>query len=79
MRGYTEIYFFPADEVPVRHAGEFRDKEHISVRFYARRLPVGARRLRTERERFEAARAFWESIAPDIRKIARREVSADWE
>lgn len=78
MRGYTEIYFFPDDAVPERHAGEFLDKEHNSARFYARKLK-SRRRLRSDKDRLAAARAFWESIEPVIDTIANRPVSADWE
>ncbi len=78
MRGYTEIYFFPDDAVPERHAGEFLDKEHNSARFYARKLK-SRRRLRSDAERLAAARAFWESLEPHIDTVANRPVSADWE
>lgn len=79
MRGYTEIYFFPKDALAERHAGEFRDQQHIAVRFYARKRPANVRRPRSEKERLQMAREFWSSIAPDIETIVGREVSADWE
>ncbi len=79
MRGYTEIYFFPADQTPERLAGEFLDKEHNAARFYARRLPHKVKRLRSNADRLEAARQFWSSIEPDIDQIAKFPVEVDWD
>lgn len=78
MRGFTEIYFFPTDQRPERHAGEFLDKEHNAARFYARRLPARLNRVRGDGPRLEAARKFWESIEHEIDRITRHPVDSDW-
>ena len=78
MRGYTEIYFFPKHRRPERHAGEFLDKQHKSVRFYAKKLE-GVPLPRSEKERLGAAKAFWKEFEPGLTEALGRPISTDWE
>lgn len=76
MRGYTEIYFFPRKGKPQRHAGEFLDKQHAAVRFYALRIP---HQDRTVDERIAEARKVWAKLQPRMPRMLAQDVSLDWE
>lgn len=76
MRGYTEIYFFPRKGRPQRHAGEFLDKQHASVRFYALRIP---RKARSVDEKIAEARTVWAKLEPKMSRMLAQDVSLDWE
>ena len=81
MRGYTEIYFFPREGVPQRHAGKFLDPQHTSdIRFYARKQRYGfwERRMRTPETKLEAARKLLADIEPRIAVLQAREIAADF-
>ena len=81
MRGYTEIYFFPTDAPPVRHAGEFLDKEHgRPMRFYARKLIAkrGAARPKTDKDRIAAAQNFLREIEAGLPAMVKRKIDSDW-
>lgn len=80
MRGYTEIYFFPAWSRARLLAGEFRDHEHNDVRFYARRLRgrlLGGRGMSAE-DKKTAAREVWEELQPQLPQMLGNRISADW-
>jgi hypothetical protein len=76
MRGYTEIYFFPRRGRPKRHAGEFLDKQHAAVRFYALRVPS---RRRSVDEKIAEAREVWAKLEPKMPRMLAQEVCLDWE
>lgn len=76
MRGYTEIYFFPRRGRPERHAGEFLDKQHASVRFYALRA---RRKARTVDDKIAEARKVWAKLEPKMPRMLAQDVSLDWE
>ena len=81
MRGYTELYFFPADQKPLRHCGEFLDKEHhINIRFYAEKhIYARGEKPITDRERKIAlGRQVWERMTPRLDHILQRKISSDW-
>ena len=82
MYGYTEIYFFPAHGVALRHAGEFLDKHHGKpMRFYAVKRGAGplASRLQGNKARKEAALAFLASIEPKLATMLELPIHTDWE
>jgi hypothetical protein len=81
MRGYTEIFFFPNDGLPERHAGKFLDPNHTTdIRFYARkqRYRVFERRFRSTDKRLEAARKLLGELEPALPRLKSREISADF-
>jgi hypothetical protein len=81
QRGYTFMEFFPRDAAPTRHTGEFHDREHPDVRFYARKLKTKmfGPRPHTMEERRRAAKAFADEIAPRLPNMLTRAVDVDWE
>jgi hypothetical protein len=76
MRGYTEMYFFPRRGRPKRHAGEFIDKQHANVRFYALRIPS---RARSVEQKIKEAKKVWAQLQPKTPQLLAQSVSADWE
>ncbi len=81
MRGYTEIFFFPAGELAERHAGKFLDPRHTSdIRFYARkrRYRRFERRLSGPGAKIKAAGELWAEIEPRLGYLRGREISADF-
>jgi hypothetical protein len=76
MRGYTEIYFFPRRGRPKRHAGEFLDKQHANVRFYALRIPA---RARSAEQKIEEARKVWTELHPKMPRLLAQDVGVDWQ
>jgi hypothetical protein len=76
MRGYTEIYFFPRKGRAQRLAGEFLDKQHAAVRFYALRVSPQSRSVG---EKIAEAKKVWASLAPDMARMLQQDVSLDWE
>ena len=83
MRGYTEIYFFPAEGLAKRHAGKFLDTQHISdIRFYAKkhRYRPFQRRFGPEdvNEKLAAAREVWAQLEPRLVQLRDRSFSADF-
>jgi hypothetical protein len=85
MRGYTEMYFFPADARPGYHTGRFLDEKHANVRFYGRRIPyrwtqhVLGQKVIREKDRIAAAQQLWEDFKPHLEDITARPISASWE
>jgi hypothetical protein len=79
MRGYTEIYFYPVHARSDVHAGQFRDREHNDVRFYARRktYKIGEKRVRSPDAKKEAAKALWNDLAPNIQNIIAERINSD--
>ncbi len=79
MRGYTEIYFFPLEASPKRHAGEFLDKEH-HYRFYAQRKHYGWRNRppQNDTERIKAAHEVWQNLKPELPRILKQSIAKDW-
>ena len=81
MRGYTEIFFFPKNALPERHAGKFLDPRHTSdIRFYAekRRYRMFEPRLKSKEQKFEAARTLWAELQDRAGFLRSRTISADF-
>lgn len=77
MRGYTEIFFFPTHALAEYHAGEFRDRVHNDICFYAKRLPL-TWGMRTTEEKKQAALDVWEILQPQMDRMLSNPISADW-
>lgn len=80
MFGYTRIYFFPEHGRVERHAGEFLDKEHLSQRFFAKRLHYGLfkKPLASKDAKFAAAKSFWDEIEAKFKMSAPPRIDQDF-
>jgi hypothetical protein len=76
MRGYTEIHFFPRKGLARRHAGEFLDKQHANVRFYAMRV---RQKRRTVDEKIAEAKKVWAALQPKLPRLLAQDITLDWE
>jgi hypothetical protein len=78
--GYTRIYFFPRRGRIERHAGEFLDKEHKHPPFYARRIRyrLFQRRVTSDKDRLEAAKALWQDIGPKVSAMPGPRIDRDF-
>ena len=81
MRGYTEIYFFPRTGPRTHQAGEFLDKQHRNVRFYAIRhnYRFMERRLSSLKDKLAAAEQCWTEVQARTPNLLRLQISQDWE